>query len=223
MIKQITMKLIRELEPLVKQKVFVEKGKIILKQDELVNNTYLLLSGKIKVLHLLHESELILTIYSDKNLILKPFPQTKTFVDLFRIETIEDSVLGVIPIKEIEKVSSLKDLILNYYDLFFQKTYLQMRDLLCNNKEKGLYSVLIRLANSYGEFTEKGVKINFKISNCDLAGLTGTTNETISRLLSKMKLKNLIENNHGIITIKNINYLRDTLNCNDCNINLCIF
>lgn len=223
MIKHITMKLINELEPLIKNKIIIKKNKVILEQDELYNNTYILLEGKVKVSHLLNDSELILTIYSGKNLLLKPFSSNKTFVNLFRTETIEDSILGLIPIKEIEKNKLLKDLILTYYDLFFQRTYLQMRDLLCNNKEKGLCSVLIRLANSYGKSMTNGIKINLKVSNYDLARLTGTTNETISRLLSKLKSKNIIENHSGIITIKNINYMKSLLNCNDCNNDLCIF
>lgn len=223
MIRCITMELIKELEPLIKKTVFIKKNEVILEQDELANNTYILLDGRVKVTHLLHCSELTLTIYSGKNLLLKPFHKNKTFVNLFRVETIEDSLLGLIPTKEIEKNKELKDLILTYYDLFFQKTYLQMRDLLCNNKEKGLYSVLIRLANSYGKSTINGIKINLKVSNHDLANLTGTTYETISRLLSKMKSKNIIENNHGFITIKNINYIKNLLNCNDCNNELCVF
>ncbi|MDU1055047.1 Crp/Fnr family transcriptional regulator [Clostridium baratii] len=224
MIKSTTKELMDKLVPLIKKKICIKKNKIVLEQNEFSDSTYILLSGKVKVTHLLHDSnELILTIYSGKNIMLKPYNKYQTFVNLFRVETIEDSIFGVIPTKEIEKDDKLRSLILTYYDLFFQKTYLQMRDLLCNNKEKSLYSVLIRLSNSYGIQTDDGIKINLKISNKDLSEFTGASYETISRLLSKIRKKNLIEIKGGFITIKDINYMKDELNCKDCNEELCIF
>lgn len=224
MIKDINKELLNKLIPLIKRRRFLKKNSVVLEQYEWSDNTYILLSGKIKITHLLHDAdELILTIYSGKNIMLKPYSKYQTFVDLFRIETMEDSVLGVIPTKDIEKYDELKNLILTYYDLFFQKTYLQMRDLLCNNKEKSLYSVLIRLCNSYGINTDSGIKIDLKLSNKNLAEFTGTSYETISRLLSKLKKNNLIKFEKGLIIIKNIDYMKDKLNCKECNEEICIF
>lgn len=60
-----------------------------------------------------------------------------------------------------------------------------MVDLLSRNKLESFYSILIRLANTYGVSVPNGIKINIQLTNLDLASYIGTAPETISRFIKK--------------------------------------
>lgn len=98
-----------------------------------------------------------------------------------------------------------------------------MIDLLARNKLESLFSILIRLSNTYGIKVSNGIKINLKLTNTDLSEYVGTSKETISRMFSKMKNLDLIEfDENRYIILKNIEYMKKKLGCNHCIEQLCI-
>lgn len=80
---------------------------------------------------------------------------------------------------------------------------------------------MIRLTNTYGVETEEGIRLNIDLTNNELANFGGTTREGVNRIISELKQKNVIETNGKKITIKNIDYLKDEINCENCPINIC--
>ncbi|MDA3734044.1 helix-turn-helix domain-containing protein [Niameybacter massiliensis] len=102
------------------------------------------------------------------------------------------------------------------------KSFLQMRDIGIHDKKHALLSILIRLYNTYGLKTQEGFKINIKLSNIILSEYLGTSPETISRLLTKLKHDNLITFNHGFLILKDLEHIKNTLGCSKCNENLCV-
>lgn len=213
MVKEIRLELINSITHLITRRIKFKKKEIIFEQNSSRNNTYVLLKGKIKLSFLLpNGNEINLGFYNAKNVILASTDNRYPFMSLFKVEAVEDCLLGVVPVESIENNEYLYKIITRYYDIIFKKVYLQMIDLLSKNKLESLYCIFIRLANTYGIKVYNGIKINIKLSNIDLAGYIGTSKETVSRLMSEMKNLDLIVIENKYIVLKDINYMKKKVN-----------
>lgn len=67
-----------------------------------------------------------------------------------------------------------------------------IRGLSVDTVEQRLARTLLRLAEKHGEADEEGVLIQMPLPQQDLAALTGTTVETVSRVLSQFRSRGLI-------------------------------
>lgn len=75
--------------------------------------------------------------------------------------------------------------------------------------ERRVAHVLLRLANQSGRKVEEGVQINFPISGQDIAQMTGTTIETVSRVLSIWEDRGWVERGRQRIIIREPHRLFD--------------
>lgn len=101
------------------------------------------------------------------------------------------------------------------------KSQLKCQDLMINGKKGGLYSILIRLASRYGRRTKEGILIQFPLTHQELANLTYGTREVIQRMLKELREKDIILYDHQKIVIKNLNYLKQEVDCQNCPIEIC--
>jgi CRP/FNR family transcriptional regulator len=70
-----------------------------------------------------------------------------------------------------------------------------------NNTYEQIIKLLIRLAKLHGKETNGTFTLNGEFTNKDLANMIGTTRETVSRTLTKMKKDELIEvDSNGTMT-----------------------
>ncbi|MGM8364948.1 Crp/Fnr family transcriptional regulator [Virgibacillus sp. W0181] len=98
----------------------------------------------------------------------------------------------------------------------------KIRDLLLHGKKGALYSTLIRLANSYGTEHSDGIKINVALTDTELAAFAAATRESANRMMIDLRKRNVVSTlNSGKILIKNLQYLRDQIGCEDCPLVIC--
>lgn len=69
--------------------------------------------------------------------------------------------------------------------------------------ERRIASALLRLASKLGEARGEGVLIQLPFSRQDLAAMTGSTPETVSRVMSRFAEEGLIESGRKWVTIAN--------------------
>ncbi|MCC2249375.1 MAG: Crp/Fnr family transcriptional regulator [Bacillota bacterium] len=98
----------------------------------------------------------------------------------------------------------------------------KIRDLLLNGKKGALYSTLIRLSNSYGVTCSNGILIDMAFTNQEMALFCAASRESVNRMLSRLRKMDIISiNSSGKILIKDIQFLRDEIGCEDCPIEIC--
>ena len=101
-------------------------------------------------------------------------------------------------------------------------TQTKFRDLMMFGKPGALCSTLIRLHNTYGEPREDGgVPIGKKLTNTELADMTGATRESVNRMLSDLKNAGVVTNDNGYIVIEDLQYLKDLCHCENCPVDIC--
>lgn len=69
----------------------------------------------------------------------------------------------------------------------------QVRQLVAERVERRLARILLRLADQVGVPAERGVRIDMPITRQDLADMTGTTLETVSRTISRWRREGIVD------------------------------
>lgn len=175
-----------------------KKGSHVFMQDEPLENVYFIQSGRIKIYKSdANGREQIVAIAKKGEM----FPH----VGFFRkggypafAEVLEDSSLVVVPIDQFEKVLiENPELCIKVFKVLGEKIVdLQERleSQIMNNTYEQIIKLLVRLARIHGQKKENGLYLlKSEFTNKDLANMIGTTRETVSRTLTKLKKDELIE------------------------------
>jgi CRP/FNR family transcriptional regulator, cyclic AMP receptor protein len=175
-----------------------KKNSYIFLQGEPLDNVYFIDEGKIKIYKSdINGREQIVTIAKNGEM----FPH----VGFFRkgsypanAEVLEKATLVVVPIAKFENVLiENPELCIKVFKVLGEKIVdLQNRleEQILNNTYEQIIKLLIRLGEKHGTKNEDGtVILKNEFTNKDLANMIGTTRETVSRTLTKMKKEELIE------------------------------
>lgn len=103
----------------------------------------------------------------------------------------------------------------------YLKAQMKCQDLIMNGKKGSLYSILIRLCNSYGIMTEGGILIDIPLTHQELANLTFGTREVIQRALKDLREKDIISYDQQRFTVKKLAYLKAEVDCQNCSSEIC--
>ncbi len=175
-----------------------KKGSHVFMQDDPLENVYFIQSGRIKIYKSdINGKEQIVTIAKSGDM----FPH----VGFFRkggypafSEVLENAKLVVVPIDQFESVLiENPELCIKVFNVLGEKIVdLQERleAQVLNNTYEQIIKLLVRLAKLHGEVLENGLfLLKAEFTNKDLANMIGTTRETVSRTLTKLKKDKLIE------------------------------
>ena len=167
-------------------------------QGDPLENVYFIFDGRIKI----YKSDI-----SGKEQIVAIAKKGEMFphVGFFRkgdypayAEVLEPTTLVAVPISKFEKVLiENPELCIKVFKVLGEKIVdLQNRleEQILNNTYEQIVKLLIRLAQKHGiEQPDGTILLKSEFTNKDLANMIGTTRETISRTLTKMKKDELIE------------------------------
>ncbi|AEI42508.1 Crp/Fnr family transcriptional regulator [Paenibacillus mucilaginosus] len=143
----------------------------------------------------------------------------------FNAETLEDSVIGAIQQKDLDTLlwqhGDLAVEFMKWMGLMHRMTQTKFRDLMMFGKPGALCSTLIRLCNSYGEKQGDAIRITRKVTNTELAEMIGSTRESVNRMLSDLKKADVVTLEGGYTIVKDLSYLRDICQCENCPLDMC--
>jgi CRP/FNR family cyclic AMP-dependent transcriptional regulator len=186
-------------------------------QGDPLENVYFIFDGKIKIYKSdINGKEQIVAIAKKGEM----FPH----IGFFRkgdypayAEVLEPSTLIAIPISKFETVLiENPELCIKVFKVLGEKIVdLQNRleEQILNNTYEQIIKLLIRLAQKHGKKQEDGtILLKSEFTNKDLANMIGTTRETISRTLTKMKKDELIEVDDDGSMIVDVETLMEEIN-----------
>jgi CRP-like cAMP-binding protein len=204
----------------------MDKGTFLFQEGAAANELFIVQSGILQVSKIIPDGrELTLRMCKKGDLIgeIDLFCPTQKYLLSGRVS--ESGEVAVI-MKEVleEKLSQNLPLALEFMKWMnqqYRKTQTKFRDLVLHGKKGALYSTLIRISNSYGLKTKDGITINIPLTNQELANFCGTSREVVNRLLSDLRKTDIISIDKGTITIHNMEYLRNEIDCERCPIEIC--
>lgn len=204
----------------------IEKGAFLFQEGSNGNELYIVQSGILQISKIIPDGrELTLRMCSSGDFVgeLHLFSPSPKYLVSARV--IESGQVAVIKREVLEeKLSQNMPLafeFIQWMSRLYRKTQTRFRDLVLHGKKGALYSTLIRISNSYGIKTNKGILIDLPLTNQELANFCGTSREVVNRLLSDLRKTGIISIDKGTITIHDIDYLRIEIDCEDCPVEIC--
>lgn len=195
---------------------FIPKGDYIYSEGDISNKVYLVKSGIVKIgklagngkeisLRMCKKDDIFgdLTLYSENifhYLHARVFQEARILV--VKKEQLEKSLYDDKQLT-IEYMKNMSSLIRRDEPLF--------RDLILYAKKGALCSTLIRLTNTYGSEQHNGCLITISMTNKELAGFCGTSRESVNRMLSRLRKKEVISVKDGLILVHDLDYLRSVV------------
>lgn len=204
----------------------IEKGNYLFQEGQKAEELFIVIKGKIQISKMVPDGrELTIRMCSTGELIgeIPLFCASPKY--MLDAKIVEDGEVAVIHKDDLEeKLSTEHSLSLQFMKWLngqLLRNQTKFRDLILHGKKGALYSTLIRLCNSYGIVREQGIVIDQPLTNQEIANFCGTSREVANRLLSELRKNNIISIDKGIITIHNLMFLRDEIDCEDCPIDIC--
>src|SRR5690554_6693614 len=204
----------------------LSKDQYLFRQGDAVTDLYLIQSGQVLVTKTTPDGrELSLRFLGPGDLIgevLITDATTQYLVDAKMTEQTSLAVFRQDKLKQALKqdANALLDL-LNYTQLMYRKDQTKFRDLVLHGKKGALYSTLIRLSNSYGQTQPDGIHLTKSFTNQELANFCATSRESVNRLLSELKKRQVVSEQHQHLIIHDLDYLKQAINCDQCPLVLC--
>lgn len=204
----------------------IEKGNYLFQEGQKAEELFIIINGKIQISKMVPDGrELTIRMCSTDELIgeIPLFCSSSKY--MLDAKIVEDGEVAVIYKRDLEKKlsedHSLSLQFMKWLNGQHRRNQTKFRDLILHGKKGALYSTLIRLSNSYGIVREQGIVIDQPLTNQEIANFCGTSREVANRLLSELRKSHVISINKGIITIHNLTFLKNEIDCEDCPIDIC--
>lgn len=212
---------IKELLHFADRHMQTKKGSYIFQEGTDADELYIILSGKIQISKITADGrELTFRICGKNDIIGELTLFTSSPKYLLNALVLEAGEIAIIKKdvleREIFKNSSLAFEFMKWMSDHFRKTQTKFRDLVLNGKKGALYSTLIRMTNSYGFKVDEGILIDLPLTNQELGNFCGTSRESTNRILSELKRDDIITSLNGKIVVKNLQYLKNEIGCENC-------
>lgn len=204
----------------------IEKGSFLFQEGSKADELFIIQSGILQISKIIPDGrELTLRMCTKGDLVgeLNLFSPSSKF--LLSARVIESGEVAVIK-KDVleEKLSQNLPLSIEFIQWMsqqYRKNQTKFRDLVLHGKKGALYSTLIRISNSYGIKTNKGILVDLPLTNQELANFCGTSREVVNRLLSDLRKTDIISIDKGTITIHDLDFLKREIDCEDCPVEIC--
>lgn len=209
------------------QSLKVKKNTFLFQEGMAANELFIIRSGKFQISKITPDDRVLsLRICSSGDIIgeLTLFSNQPKYLQ--NAKAIENGEVIVVNKKYLEEKLQEDSILafeyMKWMSQQFRKTHSKFRDLILHGKKGALYSTLIRMSNSYGIANEDGsVLIDIPLKNQELANFCGTTRESVNRMLNSLKNDGIITIHRGRITLRNIQFLREEINCENCPVEIC--
>ncbi|WP_026882410.1 Crp/Fnr family transcriptional regulator [Clostridium akagii] len=190
-----------------------KKGIIIFHEGDAGDAFFFVKTGKVKIFKTSFDGrDITLNILGEGSI----FAEVTLFNDIdypATVEVLEDSEIGVILNKDIEKlILQNNELALEIIKILNKRLFRSqtaVKDMAFSDTYIRITKTLIDLCKRHGTTTENGIEIDASITRQDIANMVGTSRETVSRVVSALKKEGLILTNSKKIIIIDINKLQD--------------
>ncbi|MBO8128514.1 MAG: Crp/Fnr family transcriptional regulator [Peptococcaceae bacterium] len=183
------------------------KGRILFVEDEPGNTVYLLRTGVVKltkqtedgrehILHYVNPGEVFAEVVLFDG---GTYPATAEVVEEAEVHLIRNS--------------DLRKFLLNHPQVAYQMLSIMARRLRAvqekimmlalHDTTRRVAVTLLNLAEEYGLREDAGIRINFSLTNQELAKFSGTTRETVNRILNDLRRMDVLAVDKQQIIIKN--------------------
>lgn len=209
--------------------VKVEKGNHIFHEGESAGDLFYIQNGSIQISKETENGkELTFRVCGKKSIIGECSLFGPTTFHSNTAKAITNSEIRILSKHVLEMILTEQPSLMIEYLKWIQNENLKnqslIRDLVIHGKKGALFSTLIRLSNTYGKQIngdDNQIFIDIHLTNTEVANLCSTSREMINRMLNDLKKQKIITFEKGLITILDLNYLKQEIACENCPASIC--
>ncbi|AOM83389.1 Crp/Fnr family transcriptional regulator [Salisediminibacterium beveridgei] len=202
-----------------------ETGKQLYEEGMTAETMFLIIRGQVKLSKLTADGKLFTLFLKQDGELIGEGTLLEDDVATLTAEAVTNTIVRKIPVNEIRQLfithPDFSRHLMSWYAIQTQSSQAKFRDLMMSGKQGALYSTLIRLANSYGKETDRGIIIRTPLTHQDLATYSGSTRENINRMMSDLKDSGILTMVSGQIMIYDLEKLKQFMQCWSCPIEIC--
>lgn len=173
-----------------------KRGNLLYMPSDQSDSVLLLVSGRVKIYYVTDDGKQALLAIIDPG---EMFGELAIFGSGQRnefAEAMDSCTVVMIPGSEIQRLmeehSDVSIGVTKLMGLTRRRFERRLKSLLFRSNRERLIHLLIELAEKYGRATDKGLMIDIKLSQQDLANIIGSTRETVTLVLNELKAENSI-------------------------------
>ncbi len=187
------------------------RGKVILQPDELQEMIYLIKEGRVKVSRYSPDGREQILALLEAGDVVGEFALVEE-AEPVHVEAFEDTLICALNrVDFLALVRRQPEVLLAVVKVLAERLRVaeeEIADLVFRDVPGRLASLLLRLAEAYGQEDDGGLRLTLRLTHQDIASMIGATRETVTSTLSRFRDAGLITIEHRSITIKNPGGLR---------------
>ncbi|GBG07152.1 hypothetical protein PAT3040_01700 [Paenibacillus agaridevorans] len=206
-----------EISKLCSKRVYTKGESIFLEGDE-GDELYLVISGVIQIYQDNHSRDVVLSIFREGDFFGEMALLQNERVRSASARTIEKSTLCILKKRHfIPLVNSKPEILIGILGTALDRlrdANKLIMDLTIHDVRTRIARMLLRLTEQHGVPSADGILIDLKLTHQQLADMTGTARETVTKLLLELQNEQLIRNDQRKIIVCNLDGLRNILDVN---------
>lgn len=188
---------LKRLEKITKERPY-KKGGLIILEGEKSENVFIIKSGKVKIFKTSNDRREIILDIKGKYKIFAEVTLFNGGKNPATVEAIEDCIILSIDNNDLEEmIKQNPDMALNIIRVLnkrLKEAQSRIKNMALNDTYVRIAQALLKLVEKYGIDAEDGaVELTLNLTREELAGLAGTSRETVSRALSQFSKENTIK------------------------------
>ncbi|PTL38764.1 Crp/Fnr family transcriptional regulator [Alkalicoccus saliphilus] len=195
-----------------------QPGTVLFSRNEPADKLFFVIEGEVKIWKEADGKEYVFQIAGKEDLIGEGVSFTED-CHTYQADALTEGKAGIIRHEDIIKaVGCSRDFavdMLKWTSLMEKTVQAKLHDLTFYGKRGALCSTLLRLAQTYGRDTKRGLLIEKKMKNGDIGSYIGSSRESVNRLLTELKKEKVISQEEGFLYIHNVDYLKEVCRCGD--------
>lgn len=178
------------LESMSLRRTFAPRSPLVL-PEESASSVYLLTEGLVKVSHVGPDGRESILAYIEPGELFGELVLLNEHDRDDHVEAVERSSVVAMPAAEVRRLMSehaeLAVAVTKLVGLRRQRIERRLRNLLFRSNRERLVHLLLDLAEQFGRAGEDGIEMRVRLSHQDLAGLIGSTRESVTVLMGELK------------------------------------
>ncbi|QKY68462.1 Crp/Fnr family transcriptional regulator [Lentibacillus sp. CBA3610] len=210
----------------VSKKLYIPKNSLIFEGGRPAEYLYLIHKGKVRIFKQIEPNK-DLTIFTRG--VMDGFGEIGVFGARYysnSARAMEDSVLYAVKRETIEETLAQDGRLSLHFTRWLAESLeaskAKMRDYIAFGSEGAVASIFVRYSNMHGVVTPEGIRITEPIMIQDVSRHIAISRETVSRIVNKWKEQGVIAKKNKYFLIKDMNYFRKMLACEQCNVENCV-
>ena len=194
----------------------LRRGEPVFLPNQASEGVLLVAEGRVRICHVTPEGKQSILNFIDRNEIFGELSIFDSSQQNEYAEAAENTTLVWIPkeamVAVVKKYPEIAFRVTKVIGMRRQRIERRLKNLLFRSNRERIIHLLLELVEKYGRATENGLELSIRLSHQEMAGIIGSTRETVTVVLGQLQSEGLVKIARRRISILNLPALAEEVN-----------